>query len=97
MSDIDDLKAEIHEMRGDTKSLTAEISNLAKVMIRKEEADKYLETRVEKLETKVDEFEARLRKTEDFITKSNPMINIAFKVLTPVAAFGLMLWLGLKS
>lgn len=97
MSDIDDLKAEIHEMRGDTKSLTAEISALTKVMIRKEEADKYLETRVEKLEDKIEEFEARLRKTEDFITKSNPMINVAFKILIPVAAFAMMLWLGLRT
>ncbi len=97
MSDIDDLKAEIHEMRGDTKELTAEISNLTKVMIRKEEADKYLETRVEKLEAKDEATETRVRKLEDFVTKSNPIITLIAKISVPILAFAIMVWLGLKA
>lgn len=96
MSDTEGLKEEIHQMRCDFKSLSGELTELTKVLIRKEENDKYLEGRIEKLELEDKEKEKRIRATEDFITKSNPWITVGAKIFLAAAVLGSMIWLGLK-
>ena len=97
MSDnIEDIKSEVHSMRMDFKDLGLKITQLTEVMIRKEEQDKYLETRVEKLEQKDAAFEARVRATEDFITKSNPWLALLSRMAILVAGASMLIWLGLK-
>jgi len=51
MSEINQIKDEIHAMRGDFSDLTQKLSKLTEVIIRKEEQDKFLERRTETLES----------------------------------------------
>lgn len=96
MSETKDIRDEIHEMRGDFKTLSNRLAELTEVIIRKEEGDKYLEIRIEKLEKEDEKKERRIRATEDFITKSNPLLTLGSKVLIAVVAAGCLIWLGFK-
>jgi len=90
------LMREIHEMRADFKTFASKLSELTEVMIRKEETDRFLERRVEQLEHEREQLEPRIRRVEDFITRSNPWLSFASKVLVFVACLGAAIWLGLK-
>ena len=50
MSEIEQVRDEIHAMRGDFSNLTDKLSKLTEVIIRKEEQDKFLDKRLETLE-----------------------------------------------
>lgn len=49
-SEIEQVKDEIHAMRGDFSNLTDKLSKLTEVIIRKEEQDKFLDKRLKTLE-----------------------------------------------
>lgn len=49
-SEIEQVRDEIHAMRGDFSNLTDKLSKLTEVIIRKEEQDKFLDKRLETLE-----------------------------------------------
>lgn len=95
--DITRLESEIHGMRGDFKDVTKALADLTVVMTRKEENDKFLERRVEKIEGDKDRLEARIRACEDFITKSSPWINTAGTIVVFLVCAATALWLGIKT
>jgi septal ring factor EnvC (AmiA/AmiB activator) len=80
MTDSTQLRGEVHALRSDINRLTEKMSTLTEVLIRKEESDKYLEKRIEKLEASESGNEKRLRRMEDVVTKSTPWVDLGSKI-----------------
>lgn len=94
---IDGLRKEVHEMRGDFKDLGSKIANLTEVIIRKEESDKYLAAQVEKMSSELSDLEKRLRIVEDYVTSSKPIVGLAWKVVCGVSLAGALVFFGFKN
>ena len=96
MSDLEQVKNEMHSLRTDIGKLTDKMGTLTEVLIRKEENDKYLERRVEKLEAIDDTNESRIRSLEDSLTRSTPIINWASKVFVVLSGVAIAAYFGFK-
>ena len=96
MNDSEQIRLEVHSMRTDVGKLADKMGALTEVLIRKEENDKYLERRVEKLEAEIDLIKLSVRKLEDSLTRSTPIINWASKVFTVLSGVAIAAYFGFK-
>ena len=93
---LERLESEIHDMRGDFKTVAAELTKLTIVMTRKEENDRFLERRLEKLEANDAITDGRIRKCEDFITRSSPWVTLASRVVIALVVGAALIWVGIR-
>jgi uncharacterized coiled-coil protein SlyX len=96
MSDSEQIRLEVHSMRNDVSKLAEKMGALTEVLIRKEESDKYLERRIEKLEAEIEVIKLVVRKLEDSLTRSTPIIDWASKVFTVLSGIAIAAYFGFK-